>query len=153
MGRANYYELSSAICGVWGVPRGAWALWCGSCCCSEQQIQIFCVAQSFLWCPRECVCVRLLGSTLLEDYATVGLSKVHLPWLRHRNILEACNDNISSKRQQPLQRPLQPPPRPSPLSSLGSAAARGGFGIWEVAAAAVAALGCCYFHFAAMMKL
>jgi len=37
-------------------------------------------------------------STLLgfsSRVSAVGLSKVHLPWLRHRNIPQACNDNIS----------------------------------------------------------
>lgn len=53
-------------------------------------------------CVGVCVCVYW-GQPF---WKTVGLSKVHLPWLRHRNILEACNDNISSKRQRPLQPPF-----------------------------------------------
>jgi len=46
-------------------------------------------------------------STLLgfsSRVSAVGLSKVHLPWLRHRNIPQACNDNISRPSPPPLTR-------------------------------------------------
>lgn len=162
MGTGNYYELSSAICGVWGGgsalrgPEGIvmWQLLLFRATNSNllRSAKFSVVSQRLCAGVRGCagVCASIGVNPFGRWYGTVGLSKVHLPWLRHRNILEACNDNISSQRQRPLQPVLSH--LPPPLCWLGSAAARGGFGIWEAAPAA-AALGCCYFHFAAMMKL
>lgn len=80
MGTSNYYELSSAICGVWGGgsalrgPEGIvmWQLLLFRATNSNllRSAKFSVVSQRLCVCAGVCGCagcVRLLGSTLLED--------------------------------------------------------------------------------------
>lgn len=112
----------------------------------SNKFKSFALRKVFCGVPaRVCVCVCVYWGQ--PFWKTVGLSKVHLPWLRHRNILEACNDNISSKRQRTLH--------PLPLFPLAwvSSCPRGLWDLRGCCCCCCCCRLCCYFHFAAMMKL
>lgn len=62
-----------------------------SSCCPVEQTNLL----SFARCGCRGQRRGLVNPFRFQEFPALGLSKVHLPWLRHRNIPQACNDNIS----------------------------------------------------------